>query len=44
MSASKNKGSKRVGFFTYSSAHVWPFSAQHVSFLALRPWTGWHAR
>jgi hypothetical protein len=26
-----------VGFVTYSSVHVWPFSAQHVSFLALRP-------
>jgi hypothetical protein len=35
---------KRVGFFTYSSVHVSPFSAQHVSFLALRPSTGWHAR
>jgi serine/threonine protein kinase len=35
---------KRVGFFTYSSAHAWSFSAQHVSFLALRPLTGWHAR
>jgi len=35
---------RRVGFFTYSSVHVWPFSAHHVSFLALRPSTGWHAR
>jgi hypothetical protein len=33
-----------IGFFIYSSVHVWPFSAQHVSFLALRPSTGWHAR
>ena len=32
------------GFFTYSSVHFWPFPAQHVSFLALRPSTGWHAR
>jgi len=36
------KGS--VGFFTYSSVHVWPFSAQRVFFPALRPSTGWHAR
>jgi hypothetical protein len=38
-----NRG-KRIGFFTYSSVHVWPFSAQHVSFLVLRPSIGWHAR
>jgi hypothetical protein len=30
--------------FTFSSLPVWLVSSQQISFLELRPLTGWHAR